>query len=258
MSIDAKSPGSPLPTDVEEGSIQVDLDPIDVWVLGQLVEAEAVRVPQGLEDQLLDGYRILEVGAWEPPAKARRQLEELERKLGVRDEASPDAEATETGREQAPSAAREAPVSEAEDEDPRLGVREVLVREVDAEGPAADTAGEDAVPEQGRHPAREVFDTRRLADAMERVAEAVDAEAEADAEAQAAGVDAPASAASEPAAQTVTVDQALAGASGVLVVAFALTAVALPDPIFAVLAVALLGVTVLAAEGLVEDTEGDR
>lgn len=57
------------------GDLEVDLDPEDVWTLGQLIEAGAVSFPPGVAEELMTGYRILQASGYEPPEGAQTNVE---------------------------------------------------------------------------------------------------------------------------------------------------------------------------------------
>ncbi len=57
----------PLSPDSLADGVKVDLSPVDIWVLGQLIEAGAASFPPDIENDLLNGYRILQGSGYEPP-----------------------------------------------------------------------------------------------------------------------------------------------------------------------------------------------
>lgn len=55
--------------------LDVELDPADVWTLGQLIEAGAVSFPPGVAHEITTGYRVLQAGGYEPPEDAETEVE---------------------------------------------------------------------------------------------------------------------------------------------------------------------------------------
>lgn len=136
------------PTSLQEG-VHIDLTPHDVWVLGQLIEADAASLPRDAEESILDGYRILKATGYEPPQKGDPPNVDL---TAPRDEA------------QLAAATPHPPTREA----PASVLREVLITEVETAEPAASTK-DDPPASQAALQAQEP-----IAPALERVAAAVE------------------------------------------------------------------------------------
>jgi hypothetical protein len=231
------------------GDLEVDLDPEDVWTLGQLIEAEAVNLPPNVVDELMTGYRILQASGYEPPEDARTdvQLRGSGKASGIEvdlDDLDGADEVT----------ARRVVLTEVTSEDARGDDRE---HTEPARGPAAGRDGgrpraaatsltPDAVPGPE--------DAQRLADAIETLADEV---RELEVPEQADGTQpAPTSPQLVDARGALVLDWALIGLGLGVSTILVLAAAAITDPVFAILGIALLIMCVFqSVPYLVEDTE---
>lgn len=263
-------PVTPARSPIAEASddqLPVTLEAEDVWVVGQLLDADAVDLPPGVERQIREAYRILKAtgfspgGADEPSAvDLRFDTDGVAESLGDH-EAPGDLEPGQRFRE---VVVREVDPDEA---DALAGAREVLVEEVPAEDPAPDAtepaprrAGGAAHGVEGAARADEV-PTVQLADReaeRERLAEAIeDAASTVARRIEAAGERAaePAPASASPPA--LGVDAVLSGAAVLVASVFAVAAALGSDPVFGALAVAVLVFAALHARRLRDaPTEG--
>lgn len=219
------------------GDLEVDLDPADVWTLGQLIDAGAVSLPPNVAKELTTGYRILQASGYQPPEDAQTKvelrgsgeasgidlpLEELEDAADVTARRVVLAEITSAEEEHAEPGATVEPGVDADRSPPR--------RDGHEEPPAAHGAGLDA--EQ----------TQRLAQAIERLADTVD-------DGELASVEVEVSETSDGSSArgtalpvaSMTVDWALIGLGLAVSTAFVIAAGVLADPVFALLGLALLG-----------------
>lgn len=222
------------------GDLEVDLDPEDVWTLGQLIQAGAVSFPPGVAEELMTGYRILQASGYRPPEGAETKVEL---------------------RGSGQTAGLELPIEDLEEEG-NLTARRVLLTEiastedehrepgatvepgVDAEAPSSLAARDgDEAPAQSVPASAPVGpdETRRLAAAIERLADGIEETGTGSVELAApptATVQRPES--GLPFA-SLTVDWALIGLGLTVATLFVVAAGMLADPVFAILGLAVLG-----------------
>lgn len=243
-----------------QDALEVELDPVDVWVLGQLIEAEAASFPPEIEQEIKDGYRILKLSGYTPPPVEGHTNVDLTALPEERDRARPPE-------------ARQDPTVDTETEPPG-GL------------PPSDDAGSEAEPPPDPEPAR-LEDVLETAPAEREVvlaeittepaharletllneSTAQTAAAMTDIEARLDDVLAAAraedTAAAKPSSRrddltATAVDVGLIGLDVLVAGLFALAAAALADAVFAVLSLGLVGVALfLAAPYLVPREEVD-
>lgn len=162
--------------------LDVELDPVDVWTLGQLIEAGAVSFPPGVAQEITTGYRVLQAGGYEPPEDAKTGVE-----LHGSGEASPVDLDLEDLEGDGQVTARQIVLAEVVTEEPEPEDEATEIEPVAEEQRAATEhgAGRDGAPESEARPAPEpaVFaageDAKQLTSAIERLAEQIEAAGEA-------------------------------------------------------------------------------
>lgn len=236
------------------GNLEVDLDPADVWTLGQLIDAGAVSLPPGVAEELTTGYRILQASGYEPPEGAQTKVElrgsgdasGVELPIQQLDEAADVtarrvvlAEITSAEEDRAEPGATVEPGVDAEPRPSR--------RDGDEEAPGPPAAGLDAER------------TQRLTQAIERLADTVEEGDLATVQLEAPdGADATRSRRTTLPVASMTVDWALIGLGLAVATAFVIAAGVLADPVFALLGLALLGFACFQSYPyLAETTEDD-
>lgn len=233
--IETGSGGGPLET--EEPAVEsrtagfdVDLEPADVWTLGQLIEVNAVQFPPGVAGKIMGAYRILKASGYQPAAGEEPQHTDVALPEELDD----------------PEAAPE----DLETADPAPPTREVVVAEVTTkpqpdppEGQTPDDELQPAVADLAEAFPRDELDS--LSSAVEALTEQIDDAAWAR---KRASQKAKASeAADQQALRELVLDGALAGLATLVATLLAAAAALLSDPVFAVLALAPLGLAGLLA-----------
>lgn len=204
-------------TSLQEG-VHIDLTPHDVWVLGQLIEADTASLPRDAEESILDGYRILKATGYEPPAKGDPPNVDL---TAPRDEAQLAASTP-------PAMTREAPASV---------LREVLIAEIKTAEPSP-SAQEDPPASLASFQAQEP-----IAPALERVAAAVEELKEDATHQQEPVMDSTPETTEQPGSSLsprLVFDVILTTASVLVASLFVTAGAFLQDPVFAALALGLM------------------
>lgn len=235
-----EEPGVSTGTSLTDG-LEVELDPEDVWTLGQLIEAGAVSFPPDVAEELMTGYRILRASKYEPPEGSETEVE-----LRGSGEAS-GIELPLDDLDEGGVTARQIVLAEVVDGDEQLAEDGATVEPgVDASRPPAQE-GNDGPAQAIQPTVLEVpgaQETHELAQAVDRLADRIEAAGEL-------------AAAATPTSQAIPTDGrtngALAldwamiglglGVSTMLVIAAAFVA----DPVFAILGLALLVMCVFQA-----------
>lgn len=205
------------PTSLQEG-VHIDLTPHDVWVLGQLIEADTASLPRDAEESILDGYRILKATGYEPPTEADPPNVDLK---------APHDEA------QLAAATPHATTPEA----PASVLREVLITEVKTADPSPITHETPPDPSTGLQ-AQEP-----IAPALERVAAAVEELKEEVTPHHEPATDSTPEPKEQPASglsSRLVFDAILITASVLVASLFVTAGALLQDPIFAALALGLM------------------
>jgi hypothetical protein len=233
------------------GDLEVDLDPEDVWTLGQLLEAGAVSLPPRVAEELTTGYRILQASGYEPPEDAETDVD-----LRGSGEAT-GIELPVDGDEPTELEARRVILAEIATEETEPSPEgEAVEPGVDVQPRSAEPEAADAEqrgPPRAAAPAVDRQHTQRLAEAIDELADAVEEVARHDDRSQARR----ASLAGTMGVQDgLVLDWALIGiglgVSTMLVLASGVVA----DPVFAILGIALLVLCVFqAVPYLVEDAD---
>lgn len=226
------------------GDLEIDLEPDDVWTLGQLIEADVASFPPGVAQEIMTGYRILQGAGYRPADETDVELRGAGDVSGL---ALPEG---------------------ALDDDESLFSRQIVVAELVEQEPASEDPAEEGDDEAPAQPADDRVEqmaamqavagehAARLAEAVERLAEGFEAQAEEDTSAT------PATTTSVEVAQppttnlaTVTVDWALIGLSLTVSTVFVIAAGFLADPVFAILGLALLGFAAFQSYPYLADSE---
>ncbi len=242
-------------------ALEVELDPVDVWVLGQLIEAEAASFPPEIEQEIMDGYRILKLSGYTPPpAEGHTDVdltalpEERDRARSPEPSQSPSLD-TETEPLPSPPPSDDAGSAAEPPPDPEPARLEEVLETAPAEREVV-LAEITTEPSQARLEAllneHMAGTSAALADIEARLDEVL---------AAAPAKDAAATARPSGGRDDLTataVDVGLIGADVLVAALFALAAAALADAVFAVLSLGLVGVALfLAAPYLVAAEEVD-
>lgn len=188
--------------------IRVDLAPADLWVLGQLIEADAASFPPEIEEEILTGYRILKGSGYEPPPSRGHTRVELSASMEPEEQHEPSQPArSATLGEQAGGS---------------VHVREVVLAEITSEPSKGQTAA------GATHPEALEAHLAAIGGALDRIAAQMQA-ASRDRERSRGGVEA------------AVVDLGLAGLNVLTAVLFVLAAAILGDAVFTILGIGALG-----------------
>lgn len=189
----------------KKADLGVELEAVDVWTLGLLIEADVAQFPPTVEAEILAGYRVLKASGYRPPTDA---LPRVDVQLS---DALPDADAP----SQAPLA-REVVVSEVTTAEP--DPQPTITRLPDRSTPGVDPVVREEI--------------QRLSVAVEAVPDRLDR--------LEAALEDDEPAAEEPRQQPVALTGALTAVSGLGAVLFVTVVALLVGPVFAVLGLALL------------------
>lgn len=243
--------------DTLTGGIEVDLSPEDIWTLGQLLEAGAVSFPPKVTQEITTGYRILQGAGFEPEDGGTTQVELRgsgeTAAIELPEDGFPDEDSgiisrqvilTEVTARTSEDAGEQA-ASEAERDDQLL---QPQVNKSEAEGPSLSPL---AAPQPGAE-AIAGPQSERLAEALDRLAEALSRDprqnTQAQGQPQAAGdlgraddtaVNAAASS-SGLRADAFSLDWAMISLGLTTSTFFVIAAAFLHDPVFGILGLALL------------------
>jgi len=230
------------------GDLEVDLEPDDVWTLGQLIEADVASFPPGIAQEIVTGYRILQGAGYQPAGDTEVQLQ------GVGDVTGLPLPEGALDEDEGSIFSRQIVVTELTETEP-------AEEEAETE-PAAPTrqeaAGAGGQPAAGAAPVAGE-QAERLADAVEQLAEGLERSATDLTQDTQAATDTQVVPATDTRLARVTVDWALIGLGLTVSTMFVIAAGFLADPGFAILGLALLGFAAFQSYPYLADTDrGDR